>query len=143
LPPGEDAGDDRAMPPKATTPKRSHMHEMPVPLTGPPELAAVRHILGAPAIAARTEPYLFADNVDFAGLERETETMSNGEALLVRIAYELWNAEKRSGLWELVRSLDQRNFERVVEALWLARGATAHDIVAVIVRRASSEQLAA
>ena len=102
------------------------MHEMPVPLTGPPELAAVRHILGAPAIAARTEPYVLEGDVDFAGLEYETETMSNGEALLVRIAHELWYAERRTALWELVQSLDRSNFERVVEALCLARGATAH-----------------
>jgi energy-coupling factor transporter ATP-binding protein EcfA2 len=102
--------------------------------TTPPEVAAVRHILGAPAIAQRTEAYVLDGSLDFAGLEREAETMSGGEALLVRIASELWNAERAAGLWELVRRLDRGNFERVLEALWIARGATVHDLVAAAVR---------
>jgi hypothetical protein len=87
------------------------------------EYDAVRHVLTTPAIAWRTTRYIGADDFDFAGLEQETETMSAGEALLVRIAQELWFAEKRAGLWELVRRLDIRNFDRVLEALQMARGA--------------------
>jgi hypothetical protein len=87
-----------------------------------PEHAAVRHILTAPAIASRTAPYIGADDFDFAGLEAERESMSGGEALLVRIASELWYAEKGTGLWELPRRLDGPNFRRVLEALALARG---------------------
>jgi hypothetical protein len=39
-------------------------------ITTVPEFAAVRHILGAPAIAQRTEPYVLEESFDFAGLER-------------------------------------------------------------------------
>jgi hypothetical protein len=93
-------------------------------LKGPrgPEEVAVRHILSAPAIASRTAPFIGPDGFDFAALAAEQERMSGGEALLVRIAAELWRAEKQVGLWELPRRLDQGNFRRVVEALAIARG---------------------
>jgi len=90
--------------------------------TSRPEHAAVRHILTAPSIAARTAPYIHEDDFDFAGLEAERVTMSGGEALLVRIATELWFAEKATGLWELPDRLDAASFRRVIEALALARG---------------------
>lgn len=85
------------------------------------EYLAVRHILTAPSIAARTAPYIQHDDFDFEGLERETATMSGGEALLVRTASELWYAQKTVGLWELPRRLDDANFRRTVEALAIAR----------------------
>jgi ABC-type iron transport system FetAB ATPase subunit len=90
-----------------------------------PDYEAVRHILTAPQIAHRAVPYVLASDFDFAGLQREAETMSGGEALLVRIAYELWNAEKIVGLWELPRRLDERCFRRVLEALAICRGPSA------------------
>jgi hypothetical protein len=37
-------------------------------------------------------------------------------------AGDLWNAEKKAGLWELTRRLDDVNFRRVVEALTIGRG---------------------
>jgi hypothetical protein len=96
------------------------------------EYDAVRHILTAPQIARRTGPYIAPDDFDFTGLAHEVETMSVGEGLLVRIAHELWRAEKRAGFWELVRRLDPRNFERVLEALRIARGADAWDQLDVL-----------
>jgi ABC-type uncharacterized transport system ATPase subunit len=86
------------------------------------EYAAVRHILTAPQIAHRTARYIDATDFDFVGLAHETETMSGGEALLVAVAHELWLAEHRVGLWDIVRRLDRASFERVVTALSLARG---------------------
>jgi ABC-type iron transport system FetAB ATPase subunit len=86
------------------------------------EYDAVRHILTAPLIAHRTVHYIGERDFDFAGLAGEAETMSGGEALLVRIAHELWNAEKVAGLWELPRRLDESNFRRVIEALCRCRG---------------------
>jgi len=86
------------------------------------EYLAVRHILTAPLIAARTAPYVREDDFDFEGLEVEKSTMSGGGALLVRIAFELWHAEKAVGLWELPRRLDASNFRRVTEALAIAPG---------------------
>lgn len=86
------------------------------------EYLAVRHVLTAPLIAARTAPHIREDDFDFDGLERAKATMSGGGALLVRIAFELWHAEKAVGLWELPRRLDAQNFRRVLEALAIARG---------------------
>lgn len=86
------------------------------------EYDAVRHILTAPAIVSRALPYIRPDDFDFAGLQEEAKTMSGGEALLVRIARELWLAEKVTGLWELPRRLDEANFWRVLEALSRCRG---------------------
>jgi energy-coupling factor transporter ATP-binding protein EcfA2 len=89
------------------------------------EYDAVRHLLTEPRIAARTAAYIGADSFDFVGLERAAETLSGGERLLVRIAEELWSAEKRIGLWELVRRLDRDNFARVLETLSIANGQVA------------------
>jgi hypothetical protein len=86
------------------------------------EYDAVRYLLTEPRIATRTEPYIGDDGFNFAGLEHAAEGLSGGEQLLVRIAEELWSAQKRAGLWELVRRLDVHNFERVLEALCIARG---------------------
>jgi ABC-type transport system involved in cytochrome bd biosynthesis fused ATPase/permease subunit len=87
-----------------------------------PDYDAVKHVLAAPLIAHRTTPYIGPDDFDFDGLAREAETMSGGEALLVRVARALWRAEHAAGLWEIARRLDQAGFERVLEALRIARG---------------------
>ncbi len=88
----------------------------------PPEYAAVRHILTSPAVLARCRPHVGADDFDWPALLAEAETMSGGERLLVRIAYDLWEAKGVVGLWELPRLLDQSNFRRVVAALEMCRG---------------------
>jgi ABC-type iron transport system FetAB ATPase subunit len=95
----------------------------------PAEYDAVRHILAAPKVAARTYPYLRRDDFDWEGLRQEAETMSGGERLLVSIAYELWHAEKVIGLWEIPRRLDAGNFRRVVEALSICRGSAAEQLM--------------
>jgi hypothetical protein len=86
------------------------------------DFESVLHILTAPLIVRRTAPYIGWGDFDFPGLLREAETMSGGEGLLVRIAHDLWEAEKTVGLWELPRRLDAHNFGRVVEALAIAHG---------------------
>jgi hypothetical protein len=88
-----------------------------------PEYAAVLHLLTVPALWPRTARHLRDDGFDWPGLLEEAETMSGGEALLVRIAHELWHARKDVGLWELPRRLDAHAFERVLEALRICRGA--------------------
>jgi hypothetical protein len=97
----------------------------------PPEYAAVRHILAAPALAPRTAPYVHADDFDWEGLYEAAATMSGGERLLIDLAAELWSAEKRTGLWEVPRRLDGENFRRVIEALYLCRGVGVAPPVAV------------
>jgi hypothetical protein len=93
------------------------------------EYDAVKHVLTSPPIAGRTAPYIHEDDFDFAGLGREAESMSTGEALLVRVGEELWHGEKRAGLLDLVRRLDLGNFDRVVQALKIARGPRSLDYV--------------
>jgi hypothetical protein len=92
-----------------------------------PDHLAVRHILTSPTIAERVTPFVGADGVDWYPLLVEAETMSSGESLLVRIAYDLWHASGDVDLWELPRRLDRASFSRVVEALGLSRGELSED----------------
>jgi hypothetical protein len=71
---------------------------------------------------ARTGPYLRDGELDSDGLLAEAQTMSGGERVLARIAYDLWEAKGIVGVWELARRLDRRNFERVIDALAICRG---------------------
>jgi hypothetical protein len=48
--------------------------------------------------------------------------MSMGEGVLVRIAYDVAEANGVVAVWELARRLDRRALERVVEALYISRG---------------------
>ena len=91
-----------------------------------PEYEAAKHILTAPLIDERTRPYVGEDTVDWIGLEREAETMSGGARLLVAVASDLYTAEKRTGVADLPRRLDEANFERVLDALRIARGIPAN-----------------
>src|SRR5438093_11967822 len=84
--------------------------------------AAVRHLLESPTLAERCRPMLAGDEVDWAALLAEAQTMSGGEQRLVHIAHELWAGHAYVGLSELARGLDRSSFERVVAALRLFRG---------------------
>ena len=88
----------------------------------PPEYTAVQHILSSPAVLARCRPHIGADDFDWPALLAAAETMSSGEQLLVRIAYDLWEAKGIVGVWELPRLLDGPNFRRVIAALGMCRG---------------------
>src|SRR2546423_15537572 len=83
----------------------------------PSDYGAVFHILGAPAVRARAAPYITGGEIDWRGLLGESRRMSGGEALLVRIAHDLWQGGNSVAVWELPRRLDASSFERVVEAL--------------------------
>ena len=87
-----------------------------------PQHLAVRHILTSPTIAGRATPHIGHDGIRWEPLLVEAETMSSGESLLVRIAYDLWHADNGVALWELPRLLDRQSFRRVVEALAFCRG---------------------
>jgi hypothetical protein len=88
----------------------------------PSERAAVRHLLRAPAVWQRADAYVGTDDVDWAGLLTEADTMSGGESLLVRIAHDLWHATQEVAVWEIPRRLDSRYFERVIEAMRMCHG---------------------
>ena len=94
---------------------------MTIDLTAP-EYKAVRHILTSPLVEARSAPYIRESDFDWEGLLTEAETMSGGEQTLLRIAHDLWNAVPLAGIWEIPNRLDNRHFERVIEALYLYRG---------------------
>lgn len=87
-----------------------------------PEYAAVRHILTSPSVAPRCASHIGDDDFDWTALLAESRTMSGGEATLVRVAFDLWEAEGIVGIWELPKQLDSTNFTRVVEALQIFRG---------------------
>ena len=87
-----------------------------------PEAAAVRHILTSPSIAQRCAPYLSASEIDWTGVFSEAESMSGGEQLLVRAAHDLAAREATVAVWELPERLGRPTFDRVLEALELARG---------------------
>jgi len=84
--------------------------------------AAARHILASPSIAGRTAPYIGRDGFDWYGLAEEARSMSHGEMLLVQIAHDLWEPGATVGLRDVVRRLDGRAFDRVLEGLRVARG---------------------
>jgi ABC-type uncharacterized transport system ATPase subunit len=87
-----------------------------------PEYGAVRHILTSPSIKARTAPHIAEDDFNWTAILAEAASMSGGEQILVRTAYDLWEAAGKVGILEIARGLDQRSFERVVHAIALARG---------------------
>jgi len=105
--------------------------------------AAVLHVLAAPQIAHRTARFVGDDDIDFAGLGAEVETMSGGEALLVHIARDLWTAERTVGLVDVARRLDSAGFARVVQALTIARGPYRPDTARPRADRVRREGLAA
>lgn len=97
-----------------------------------PSYLAVRHILMSPRIAGRAAPHIREDDFHWHPLLVEAETMSTGESLLVRIAYDLWHAGDNVSLWELTRRLDRSSFRRVVEALGLSRGELPEDVLEAV-----------
>jgi ABC-type iron transport system FetAB ATPase subunit len=86
------------------------------------DYSAVRHILTSPPIGARTASYIGDGDFDWQGLLAEAQSMSGGEQVLVRIAYDLWEANGIVGVWEIARALDRHNFKRVIEALVISHG---------------------
>ena len=96
--------------------------ELHVTYPNEPEAAAVRHILTSPTIASRCTPYLAGRLDRLGGLFTEAESMSGGERLLVSAASDLATREGTVALWELSERLARPTFDRVLEALELARG---------------------
>ncbi|MGE0026899.1 MAG: hypothetical protein AB7O78_18020 [Thermoleophilia bacterium] len=85
--------------------------------------AAVRHILTAPAIAARTAPHLDGpEGPDWPALLGEAADMSYGQGLLIRVAHDLGEGTALTPVWELPVRLGPAAFARVVEALAMYRG---------------------
>lgn len=88
------------------------------------ELAAALHVLAAPLLRGRAEPFIDSDRraIDFpAFLE---QTWSTSERAMIEVACTLWGradiADAR--LSSIVYSLDDDNFRRVIEAILIRRG---------------------
>lgn len=47
----------------------------------------------------------------------QSESLSSGEDLLVRVALDLWSGGGNACVWELIEILDEQNFNNVLEAL--------------------------
>ncbi len=90
-----------------------------------PERRAAQHVLQAPTVWRRSAVYVGTEDIDWARLLDEAETMSGGEALLVRVAHDFWHLERSVGLCEVPRRLGQRNLERVLDAMRMCHGAAA------------------
>jgi hypothetical protein len=85
------------------------------------DYSAVFHILGAPGVRLRATPFVSDGRIDWKRLLAETRRMPAAQALLVRIARDLWDdGGEGVRLRELYR-LDAAGFARVVDALTLAR----------------------
>jgi hypothetical protein len=86
------------------------------------EYVAAVHVLTAPILAARTPGYITPDGIRFDRLLEASRSWSHGEQLLVDVALDLWNGDGKSTPMDLIRSLDDGNFDRVLEAIALRRG---------------------
>jgi hypothetical protein len=90
-----------------------------------PERRAAQHVLRASTVWRRSAVYVGNEDIDWARLLDEAETMSGGEALLVRVAHDFWHLERSVGLCEVPRRLGQDNLERVLDAMRMCHGAAA------------------
>lgn len=95
--------------------------------TGTAGVEAAQLILESPTIASRTRPHVRNGQIDWLALLAETQTMSGGERVLVRVAHDLAEAGGLAGIWEVPYRLGPGSFERVIAALRIARGRAASE----------------
>lgn len=92
------------------------------------EYNSALHVLTAPLIGERTEPYVQANGFDWDGLLDDLlPGMSSGEQVLVRAAFDLWGGTRDDGyrpvnLREVAHRLDSDNRRRVIEAVAIGAG---------------------
>jgi len=97
-------------------------------VTGWTEYDAAYHLLTTPLIAKRTELYIKERGFEWLELFEVSEAWSDGEALLVQAAFELWSggceleARRNVRLFDPVGVLDDGNLERLLEAILIRRG---------------------
>ena len=91
---------------------------------GDRELAATLHVLAAPFFHSRVERYVDVAErqIDFVALL--ALPWSDGEQAMIELACALWGhatlADPRVG--DLVRGLDDENFDRALQAIRIRRG---------------------
>jgi len=63
------------------------------------------------------------DTIDFPAIR--DHCFSSGEAILCDVAQDLWSGTGNATVTSILHTLDDRNFQRVIEALTMCRGFTA------------------
>jgi hypothetical protein len=107
--------------------------ELPPAVLRDREFGPVCWLLSAPQFARRTWRFVHADRreVEWEALLEASAQWSRYEQLLVRIAFNLWGGQGGGqdgwdagafNLYDLAGGLDRHNWQRVMEALALARG---------------------
>jgi hypothetical protein len=98
--------------------------EDPVARTGNSEFDSAAHLLRAPLIASRTADLIDDERVsiEFLALLERSGVWSTGERMLVDVALDLWNGDGETTLSDVVGSLDDRCYDRVMEAVAIRRG---------------------
>lgn len=91
-------------------------------LPTPEGLAAARHVLASPSLAARLARHVGERRIDWYSVLADSATMSPGERLLVDLARRFYAGERVPSLFEVIGRLDVLNARRVAEALDLLDG---------------------
>lgn len=86
------------------------------------ELAPVLLILSHPRLAERAAPYVRIETRSFDWRTLLATPLSSGERLMVEAAASLWNHSNPCNLGELVETLSEDWFRRVLLAVQVARG---------------------
>ena len=100
-------------------------------MTGRKEYDAAYHLLTTPLIELRTQRFIETHDFDWSGLFAESEAWSHGEQILVQAAFDLWSAGRSIDgrvnvqLFDPICTLDDGNFDRVMEAVFIRRGRAA------------------
>jgi hypothetical protein len=107
--------------------------ELPPAVLRDREFGPVCWLLSAPMLARKTWRFVHVDRreVEWDALLEAAAPWSHYEQLMVRIAFHLWGGQGGGpdgwdagafNLYELADGLDRHNWQRVMEALALARG---------------------
>ena len=89
-----------------------------------PEWHAATYLLSTPLIADRTAAFIHAAQreIDWGGLREASRSWSCGERLLVLAAQDMWRGGGNVSLYDLLCTLDEGNFDRLLAALRMRRG---------------------
>jgi len=92
--------------------------------TGWSEWDSTAYVLSAPFLAAKVASFVDAGACSIAWdeLVDAAGAWSHAERLLVALASDLWRSGGELSVKEMVATLDDANFERVLQAMQIARG---------------------
>lgn len=107
--------------------------------TGWREWDAVAYLLAAPMLGTKFTRYMdpVRSTIDFDAIE--AKAFSHAEALLVALARNFWSSGSPSpSIKELVATLDDANFARVMTGIGILRGHPRNDGLRPAIREASA-----